>query len=198
MGGVIVQVFGFARLSVWVLSLYAAVAPRHAGPPWSHAQRECETTMNDQTTTLKRVLLTTDLSEASERAFPVAAAIADAVGASITVLHALDLEPQLPPGALSLSPRAQEEFRQEVRALVQTRLTELTGKYLSDVSHVDTDIIEGHGAAHLICDHAQDGGFDLIVISTHGRTALGRMLIGSTAEKVMRGAHCPVVSVPPK
>ena len=44
---------------------------------------------------------------------------------------------------------------------------------------------------------ARERGADLIVISSHGRTGLGRMLFGSTAESVVRHAHCPVLVVKP-
>jgi nucleotide-binding universal stress UspA family protein len=49
--------------------------------------------------------------------------------------------------------------------------------------------------AHTIVEHAREGGFDLIVIGTHGRTGLSQVVRGNVAERVVRKAHCPVVTM---
>ena len=56
--------------------------------------------------------------------------------------------------------------------------------------------LESGDAARMIVDVADTGGFDLIVMGTHGRTGLGHLLMGSVAEKVIRRAHVPVLTVP--
>ncbi len=63
---------------------------------------------------------------------------------------------------------------------------------------MDSALVLGTNAAEGICNYAEKVGVDLIVLSTHGRTGLGHLLIGSVAEKVVRHAHCPVVTVPLK
>jgi universal stress protein A len=60
---------------------------------------------------------------------------------------------------------------------------------------VEPSLQIGH-AGNQICTGAKDQGADLIVTSTHGRTGLEHVLIGSTAEYVVRHAHCPVLVVP--
>ena len=49
--------------------------------------------------------------------------------------------------------------------------------------------------AHAIVEHAKDGGFDLIVMGTHGRTGLPHVVMGSVAERVVRRAPCPVLTM---
>jgi nucleotide-binding universal stress UspA family protein len=62
---------------------------------------------------------------------------------------------------------------------------------------VEELIVHGEAAAEIV-RVARERDVDLIVISSHGRTGLGRMLFGSTAEAVVRHAHCPVLVVKPK
>ena len=57
---------------------------------------------------------------------------------------------------------------------------------------VQQDVVMGE-PGHAIADYAQEKGADLIVIPSHGRTGLTRLLIGSVAERVVRLAHCPVL-----
>ena len=63
---------------------------------------------------------------------------------------------------------------------------------------LDVEEVVAHGdAASEIVRVARERNVDLIVISSHGRTGLGRILFGSTAESVVRHAHCPVLVVKP-
>ncbi|MCA1594319.1 MAG: universal stress protein, partial [Acidobacteria bacterium] len=63
---------------------------------------------------------------------------------------------------------------------------------------LDVEDVVTHGeAASEIVRVARERGADLIVVSSHGRTGLGRILFGSTAESVVRHAHCPVLVVKP-
>jgi nucleotide-binding universal stress UspA family protein len=58
----------------------------------------------------------------------------------------------------------------------------------------ETAVIRGRPAPSII-EHAKDGGFDLIVMGTHGRTGLSHVVIGSVAERVVRTAPCPVLTI---
>ena len=104
------------------------------------------------------------------------------------------------------------EFRCEcVRASCAERLTLTREEYASvrtdpltfavypGHESLDVEEVVAHGeAAGEIVRVARERGIDLIVISSHGRTGWGRMLFGSTAESVVRHAHCPVLVVKPK
>jgi nucleotide-binding universal stress UspA family protein len=59
---------------------------------------------------------------------------------------------------------------------------------------LETKMVEGH-PAETICRVAKEEGCDLIVMGTHGRSGLGRLLLGSVAEQVLREAACPVLTV---
>ncbi|WP_442506266.1 universal stress protein [Novipirellula sp. SH528] len=76
----------------------------------------------------------------------------------------------------------------------QQRVLEMLQAEFNDVSHqglnYETVVNE---PAHGITDYAEQNGFDLIVLPSHGRTGVTRLLIGSTAERVVRLAHCPVL-----
>jgi nucleotide-binding universal stress UspA family protein len=61
---------------------------------------------------------------------------------------------------------------------------------------VEEMVVHGEAAAEIV-RVARDRNVDLIVIASHGRTGLGRILFGSTAEAVVRHAHCPVLVVKP-
>ncbi len=60
---------------------------------------------------------------------------------------------------------------------------------------VEPHVIEGHGVAARICELAEKIGADLIVMGTHGRTGLAHVFLGSVAERTLRSAPCPVLSV---
>jgi nucleotide-binding universal stress UspA family protein len=73
-------------------------------------------------------------------------------------------------------------------------LNGVTERLRSQGLQVDAETPEGP-AAHMIADRARDLGVDLIVMSTHGRGGLGRLVFGSVADSVLRHASCPVLLV---
>ena len=74
-------------------------------------------------------------------------------------------------------------------------MRELVEQRLGDLAKVKTALVVSESPAKGIVDYAEKEGVDLIVISTHGRTGLRRMMIGSVAERVVRHAHCPVLTL---
>jgi nucleotide-binding universal stress UspA family protein len=83
-----------------------------------------------------------------------------------------------------------------VVADVQSRLIALRAELASaDGPSIDARAVEG-SAAFEICRQARAGHYDLVVMGTHGRTGLQHLLVGSVAERVLRQAPCPVVTVP--
>ncbi|MCI5066030.1 universal stress protein [bacterium] len=145
----------------------------------------------------KKILVTTDLSEDSKKAFPLAEELAKALGASVellsvvedptqaALLYAMDF-PVLP------GKEVLEQLREKVAGEVQT----LAKEHFSEVS-VTPRVIESVGAIHdAIINHARDTDASFLIMATHGRTGLSRLLIGSTAERVVRECPLPVLTVP--
>jgi nucleotide-binding universal stress UspA family protein len=126
----------------------------------------------------RRILVTTDFSPLAERALGPGVALADASGAQLTLAHVRD-----PRGATS----------PEEEAELARRLRRVYGEHLAGEPSVA--LLGGKSVAEAIVSHADGGGYDLVVIATHGRTGIHRWLVGSVAEKVARHARAPVMSV---
>jgi nucleotide-binding universal stress UspA family protein len=130
---------------------------------------------------IRTILYPTDFSECSEAALPEAASLAREHGARLIVLHVTPVE-QSP--AVPMDPRFYWDALEEVRG----RLEGL------DLNH-PVEVHLRHGdAAEEILGSADELQCDLIVMGTHGRSGLGRILMGSVAEAVLRGSRCPVLT----
>ena len=137
-------------------------------------------------THIRTILHPTDFSKQSEFAFQLACSLARDYGADLYVLHVMPLpvvayiEGPLPIASEAL----QEELRQKL-----DRLHAENGKF-----RVLHRLVEGE-PVNEIMHMAAETGCDLIVMGTHGRTGVGRILMGSVAEGVSRKAPCPVLTV---
>ena len=140
---------------------------------------------------VKTILHPTDFSAGADTAFRFARALARDYGARLVVLHAAALPPAAIVGGVMIpAPSVEQE---PIREQLRWRLADAP-----DVNG-EARLAEGD-AAPAILRAAKDVGADLIVMGTHGRTGLGRLLMGSVAEQVVRKATCPVLTVkcPPK
>lgn len=139
-----------------------------------------------------RILLATDFSDASEEAMRQAHAIAARDHAVLGVCHevpeALRESAQVPPWLQSQLPD-NAEIRRRAKIALERRAIELTS---GGVKKVDAFLEEGEGHAAIV-KRAEAFGADLVVVGSHGRTGLTRILLGSVAEKVVRHAPCPVL-----
>ena len=144
---------------------------------------------------LKRILFPTDFSEPAQEAQQYAMSLADRFGAELHLLHVVPIVIPFPDAA---SPYIMPE--QEMATQV-----EAAKKHLIDV--VSPEWISGHVvkqtavmglAVDEILTYTKENEIDLIVVGTHGHTGLTRLLIGSVAEKLVRVASCPVLTVHPK
>jgi nucleotide-binding universal stress UspA family protein len=138
---------------------------------------------------LKRILVTTDFSDASKKAFPYAAALARKFEAALILLYVV---PGHLPAELSHIGIVLEEKRLVEEA--RERLPEFRTAELDPHLHVETLVRNGPAAAE-ICGAAKTQSADLIVMSTRGRTGLRHFLVGSVTEDVVRQAPCPVLVV---
>lgn len=128
---------------------------------------------------IQKILYATDFSSYSNQAYFHAVALASTHGASLTVLfvYTPDMASPGESGDLGYWQNQLEQIR-PVDAQIPVR-------------HV---LLEGDPAAEIV-RYGRDAGMDLIVMGTHGRTGLERLLMGSVAEKVLRDASCSVLVV---
>jgi universal stress protein A len=140
--------------------------------------------------TFKTILVPTDFSPASARALEYAQLVAARFSASLHLLHvAEDPVAAVGPEAYVVDLPA---LREQVVQDAERRLTQVAAP-LSGVT-VTTEVLIG-SPARTIAKIAADRGADLIVMGTHGRGGLAHLLLGSVAERVIRMAPCPVLTV---
>jgi nucleotide-binding universal stress UspA family protein len=141
---------------------------------------------------LRKILLPTDFSAPSRNAARYAASFAEEYRARIYLLHVME-GPTPPMASEEVGPGdggLREEIERGVTEEMKGALPENSGKGL-EVIHLTR-----HGRPHEeIIGVAREMDVDLIVMGTHGRSGLSHILLGSTAERVVRNAPCPVLTV---
>ena len=139
----------------------------------------------------KQILVPVDFSKGSNRAVEQAEQLASALGAQLELFHAYQLPVfALPDSSVTVSPtyvadltdRAQRELEKHRDALAQRGVT------------ANVKLLEGN-AADAIVERAEAIHAAMIVLGTHGRSGFRRFLLGSTAERVVRMATVPVLTV---
>lgn len=142
---------------------------------------------------VRRVLVPFDFSKHSRTALAGATAMAASYGAGLHLLHVV--EPILEP-----HPYVPVHYRSEsfdlprLMAQVEKDLGSIVAEVVGDAARCEIRVLEGHPAWR-IAEHAEKIEADLIVMATHGRTGLSRFFLGSVTEKVVRSAHCPVLTL---
>ncbi len=142
----------------------------------------------------KKILVPVDFSPHSQEAIRYAADLAQKYEGSITLTHVYQpIAYSVPDGLVFFTPNQLGELLEELnKRLEQTRAeAEQAG-----ATKVDSKMLQGVPSDE-IAALAREGGFDLIVMGTHGRTGLRHALLGSVAERVVRSAPCPVLTVHP-
>ena len=132
-----------------------------------------------------KILVPTDFSHTGDAAMKLATSLARDTGASLLIVHAE--EPPTAYGGGELYYGMPEPASDDLR------------KMLHKVEPTDSSVTFEHrlitgDPAHAIVRLAKDEGVDMIVMGTHGRSGLSRMLMGSVAEAIVRRAECPVLT----
>jgi universal stress protein A len=133
---------------------------------------------------IKKILCPIDFSDFNKAANAYASLLAKSMGAEIVYLHVY--LPDVPFGSYAYVDPEQEE-KLDLKQLKKIQPTEKGVK----ASHV----VECGPPTDRIVEYANENEIDLIVMGTHGRTGLGRLLMGSVAEAVVRKADCPVLAL---
>jgi nucleotide-binding universal stress UspA family protein len=143
----------------------------------------------------KRICCPIDFSDASRAAMEVAADLARRHGAELVLLHAYPIPGYtFPDGSVMASPKMMQELAEQAQRHLEEWRAEAERIVLAPRVSVEKAI--GEPASEIV-SYATDSGVDLLVLGTHGRTGLEHALMGSVAERVVRRAHCPVLTVRP-
>ncbi len=144
---------------------------------------------DERSARLRRILVPIDFSSCSQLAFDCGVALARDFGAELRLVHVID--PHSYPFGDQYAALDATRLMQSARDTAQREMREMAGE-----AKVQFSIQDRKGSpAKEICS-AANKDVDLIVTSTHGRTGLGHVLIGSVAEHVIRNAPCPVLVLP--
>lgn len=142
----------------------------------------------------ENILVATDFGSSSETALSYGRALAERFGAKLHVLHiAADvyLSAAMEYGYAAMPASLQEEVEQSARQQLAALLNDEDRQTLRATGVVVTN----NTPAVAIIDYAKNNGVNLIVLGTHGRGALAHLFMGSVAERVVRLAPCPVLTV---
>lgn len=142
----------------------------------------------------RKILCPTDFSPEAQPALRAAIRIASRDGAALVLAHAWHVPPVAFAGEGGFSPEAMTELHDSARAALDDAAREAGGLGATRLTTQLIDEAPRHGIAALL---ERDPAFDLVVMGTHGRTGLGRVLLGSIAESVVRHAPCSVLAVRP-
>lgn len=154
-------------------------------------------------TDINHILVATDGSEGSLAAAAHAGDLARALNAQVTVLYVLSDELVMPhawgPSSFPDTAPFGSMNVEEIRSLLEDRVNanELpnTAKELGELDKAPELVAAWGHPAQEICRYAEEEGADLIVVGSHGRSALGRAFLGSVSHGVVNHAHCPVTIV---
>jgi nucleotide-binding universal stress UspA family protein len=141
----------------------------------------------------KHILLATDGSAASTHAATLAVGLARAHGARITALYVADPYPYIGVGEVNpMGYQAYSAAAQQLAAQAHATVDALCKQGGAEVS-LQARLVEDVAAASGIVQTAQDEGADLIVMGSHGRSGIARLMLGSVATKVVAESTVPVL-----
>ena len=143
---------------------------------------------------IKNILAATDFSDVAEAALSYGRTLAEQFSATLHVVHVVEdiaLRAVTADGFITVMPELQRELEEAARKQLDTALSRVPSRAPKPVARVVTS----NTTAEAIVTYAREARVDLIVIGTHGRGGMSRLLLGSVAERVVRTAPCPVLTV---
>jgi nucleotide-binding universal stress UspA family protein len=142
---------------------------------------------------IRKILAPTDFSAHAENAVRYACGLAERLGAELHLLHVLSEIVPTGPDPL-LTPVLPPDFYRDSEAQSRRALETLLSPSWGVPTAVEV-AVRWAGPVEGIVDYAGEAAVDLIVIATHGRTGLSHVLLGSVAERIVREAPCPVLTI---
>jgi len=144
--------------------------------------------------TIQRILVPVDFSDASRTALRQAKTLAESLGAKLDVLHVWEPTPNVTPVQLGWMAGDANAFC----ASLENELCEKVRGMVDEVFGAGADqteiLVEAGYVAHSILERLEAQRYDLVVMGTHGRRGLSHLVLGSVAERIVRAAPCPVMT----
>jgi nucleotide-binding universal stress UspA family protein len=140
---------------------------------------------------MRKILAATDFSPCSNAALDLALEVAKRQGASLTLLHVCQMPSYefMGGGVYVPSPELTDDIRQDALAALEKARQRLDGQGVA----IECRVLTGTPGPDIVA-FARQFGHELIVVGTHGRRGLRRLLLGSVAETVVRNADVPVLT----
>jgi nucleotide-binding universal stress UspA family protein len=145
--------------------------------------------------TFKRILVPVDFSSCSRAALERATALAESLEATIDLLHVWQPPPIVAPEVMIGTGTENPGLLQIAKQQAETAMNEFVKRARDTGAKIEAVSVEPGDPARTIVEAADRGNYDLIAMGTHGRTGLAHLLLGSVAEKVVRRASRPVMTV---
>lgn len=142
---------------------------------------------------IKRILWPTDFSEPSYGALKAAEGLAQNFSAELVALHVVQPIPVIPTGG-GLEGIFSASYPLEMESQAREALRKVVEQNISGKTRTEALVVHGNVAGEIV-NVANKENVDLIVMATHGTTGWQRFVFGSVAEKVIRMAYCPVLSI---
>lgn len=136
---------------------------------------------------IKRILLPTDGSAFSERASEYALELAKSFGAELVVVHVVEL-----PSTKRLAP---EEVKQEKARRAESCFRSVKEKATSADITVETKMLVSRSVSDALLEESDEGGYDLVVMGSHGLSGMKKLLLGSVSEAMVHHGSKPVLVV---
>jgi nucleotide-binding universal stress UspA family protein len=142
--------------------------------------------------TFQKILFATDFSESSEHAFEYALTLARQFRCKLTILHVINEPVDL--RGFYVPHVSFENLEKEIEEGAQQMMSKFCATHITDFTDYETSIVTGIPFEEIL-KRAESDQASFIVLGTQGRSGIDHLLFGSTAERVVRKALCPVVTV---
>ena len=142
--------------------------------------------------TFEKILIAVDFSENSAYAFDYALTLAQQFGSHLSIMHVINEPVDL--RGFYVPHISFEQLEKEIEAGATTMMEKFCHERLGNFSAYETSIVSGIPYEEIL-RKAKEIDASLIVLGTHGRTGIDHIIFGSTAERVVRTAACPVLTI---
>jgi len=141
---------------------------------------------------IRQIVVPVDFHQHTSDLAEFAISIANKLGGKITFIHVIELVGYYQDLTI-ISPK---EIDAELKAMAEVKMKALLEKYASLAPNCSGMVIIGDTADTLV-EYAQTNDADMIIMGTHGARGIKKILLGSVAERVLKRAHCPVLTINP-